>query len=821
MNSPYLIIPIGILSLLLYLSTHTLVRSGIIPKSTHCRIWNVILLFVFMVTGVLGLLLAIQINYKLEWTFVKPALKWHVNFGIILSIVAVIHLLWHFDYYLDIFRFRKTPERKEKIGGKLTAGDPERLKPLIILSGFIATVIQVLILREITTVFQGNEIMMGWTLGAWMLLTGTGAYLGRKVDRLINGENTLFKIIYLLGILPVASVVLMNFLKNNFFPPGILINPAYFLIILLILLAPISLLSGFTFALFVNLFRKDKNDFIRVYALEALGSLAGGLVVSLVFIYWLSILQSLIIIMLLISFLLIFFKKNAKHLISALLTVGVLITSFFFSYDNRLKSLLFINQDIKESKETFFGNLTVTENAGQYSFYENGSLLFTSENVIRCEEYVHYAMLQKEKPENIFLAGGGISGMLSEILKYPSVKQIDYIELNPQLIRLATNYLPLPEDPRITLIIDDGRKFLQNSNQQYDVAIFALPDPSSLQINRFYTEEFIRILKERLHRNAVVLFSHSPAGNYISPEKAGMESAIYNTLKNGFRNVEIMPGEEDYFIASDSTVSIQMAKLSSGRSEENTYVNPYYMDDFSTQQRSQFVKQNLSSKDLTNSDLRPLPVFFHSMQFLSLFGQQSIYYLMIFPVVLLILPVFFMRPVSSGIFIAGFTASSMELLLIFSFQIFYGYVYSAIGLIVAVFMGGLATGSILSYRFKLVKKHFVFMQSLLVIYSLLFPVFWYVQKGILLGIVELILFIIVTFLLSTILGFQYVAGTKLLKTDPSKAAASMYAADLLGSALGVVAITVLLLPMLGMVKSCLVIAGFNLIAVVLNIARKT
>ncbi|MFC2123487.1 fused MFS/spermidine synthase [Bacteroidota bacterium] len=820
MNSPYLIIPIGIFFLLLYLLSHILVRSDILPKSTHRKLWNVVLLIAFLVAAIIGILLAIQINYRLEWTFIESALKWHVNFGIVLSIVAIIHLLWHIDYYVDIFRNGRESLKEKKTKIITPVSNPEKLKPLIILSGFIATVIQVLLLREITTVFQGNEIMMGWTIGAWMLLTGSGAFLGRSSIKISNGDITLCNILSFMGIIPIVSIILMNVLKNSLFPPGIIINPVYFLLLLILLLAPIALLSGYTFSLLVKLYRKNNDDFIKVYALESLGSLAGGLLVTFVFIYWFSVLQSLFAILLIISITLYIYKKKNIHIISISIALILLVSSFIFHFDTRLKSLLFINQRIAESRETFYGNLTVTENAGQYSFYENGSLLFTSDNTVSNEEYVHYAMLQKERPRKVLLVGGGIAGMLPEILKYHTVAQVDYVDINPHLIRIASKYLPMPEDQRINLIVDDGRRFLQRSKGQYDVAILALPDPSSLQINRFYTQEFIGILKKNLTANAVVLFSHSAGGNYITTEKAGMEAAIYNTLKTGFSNVEIIPGEEDYFIGSDTAISIQVSALSSQREIENVYVNPYYIDDFSIQQRSQFVKQNLESEDIINSDSMPLPVFLHSLQFLSLFDQKSAI-IIIVPVILLILPVFFMRRVTSGIFIAGFTASSLELLLIFSFQTFAGYVYSAIGLIVAVFMGGLAAGSILSYRFQIRKKHFITAQSLLVIYSLLFPIFWYVQKGIGTGLVSLVTFLLATFILSSILGFQYVAGTRLLDVNPSKSAPSTYASDLLGSALGIIAITVILLPTLGMTNSCLVIAGFNVIAVVLNISQKT
>jgi spermidine synthase len=774
----------------------------------------------FLIAATLGLLLTIQINYRLEWSFVEKALNWHVNFGIALSIVAIVHLTWHLDYYIDMFRPVRKLKKNTYPGENKIQDHHKNLKLLILLSGFVATVIQVLLIREISTVFQGNELLMGWTIGAWMLFTGTGALLGRKQNRK-NVTNTALKtVLILIGILPVCFVIIMNVFKNTIFPPGVLINPAHFLMILIFILSPIGILSGFLFAILVKMNQKEQKGYIKVYAFEAIGSLVGGLMVSLLLINWFSILQSLLVVILMMLITLFFYYRKRIWLISGGIAILVIFLSFLYPYDRYLKSFLFINQKVINSIETFYGNLTITENADQYNIYENGILSFTTDNIIIREEYVHYALLQRTHPEKILLVGGGISGMLSEILKYPSVSSIDYVELNPQMIRTVSKYIPFPENKKINMIYGDGRKFLQNTASKYDIILFAIPDPSSLQANRFYTDEFVRSVKRKLNPDAVVLISHSPAGNYIDSETAKIEGSVYHTLKNNFQNVKIIPGENDYFLASDSEINIQVSKLSEERSIENTYVNPYYIDDNSIIERSRYIEKYIISQNIINSDKKPLPVFFHTLKFLSQFNQKNFFYLL-FPIIILILPVFFMRSVSVGIFAAGFTGSAIELLLIFSFQTFYGYVYSALGLIIAVFMGGLAAGSIFGSRLKITRNHFIIAQGLLLAYALLFPIFWDLQTVLKAGFFQLFIFFSITFLLALIVGFQYVAGTSIYKSEITRAATTLYGADLLGSALGVITITLILLPFLGMERSCLVIAGLNIGAIVLNLFRKT
>ena len=123
--------------------------------------------------------------------------------------------------------------------------------------------------------------------------------------------------------------------------------------------------------------------------MEAIGSLAGGIVVSFVFIQWLSILQSLILLLLIVLIIFTVMRKKQLYAIFSALVLSGLIMTFVFPVDNIEKSFLFTHQHVLITKETWYGNITITENAGQYAVFENGSLLFTTQNMIANEEYVH------------------------------------------------------------------------------------------------------------------------------------------------------------------------------------------------------------------------------------------------------------------------------------------------------------------------------------------------------------------------------------------------------------------------------------------------
>jgi hypothetical protein len=106
-KKPYNIILITSIVLLAYLLTFILVKAGKLKKLSHRKIWNVILLVTFLVSCLLGFLLALQINYGFCMDWFRSFLKWHVEFGIAMTLIAVIHIVWHYKYYTTMISKKK------------------------------------------------------------------------------------------------------------------------------------------------------------------------------------------------------------------------------------------------------------------------------------------------------------------------------------------------------------------------------------------------------------------------------------------------------------------------------------------------------------------------------------------------------------------------------------------------------------------------------------------------------------------------------------------------------------------------------------------
>ena len=104
----------------------------------------------------------------------------------------------------------------------------------------------------------------------------------------------------------------------------------------------------------------------------------------------------------------------------------------------------------------------------------------------------------------------------------------------------------LPEnlaDNRIGIINTDGRLLVRQTGEKYDVVIVKLPEPSTAQLNRFFTVEFFSEIKRTLSSNGVVSFALGRYENYVSPELARMLASVNRSLKQSFPNVQVLPAD--------------------------------------------------------------------------------------------------------------------------------------------------------------------------------------------------------------------------------------------------------------------------------------
>ncbi len=826
MSTSYPIFSISILVIVFYLLTWLFSWMGLVTKTIHRKFWNVILLITFLVTGLIGLVMVLKINYKLIIPLFDDLVKYHVDFGIGMVIIGLIHFWWHLNYYLHLLKSERSRESGQNIG---IENDVEEsiVKVSAFLLGSTSMIAQITLLREFLSVFNGNELVIGVVLANWMILTGIGASLGKNSLRIKKTSTIILAGLLLLSILPFITAFLINFLKNKVFPIGSMIGVFEIFLASLLLLIPFCLLSGYLFTFISKSYSelRNQNETGPVYGFESAGSIVGGLLSGILFILIFSSAESLLVLALInpLVLLLISLKTGRRKLIwFCALVAFPAFAAFFFHPEKVIRSWVYPNQDIEVSQDSPHGNIVITRRENLWSVYNNNILLFDSENFMMSEEAVHFAMAQHPQATNVLIISGGLSGQITELKKYKQVS-IDYVEENRWLLALMKDSLAKIMEKRITLYSIDPIRFIRNSTKKYDVAILNLPGPSTLQSNRFYTLEFFALMKEKLSPKGLLSFGLPSPVNYLNHESVELNSTIYSTLKKVFKDLIIIPGEKNYFLASDAPLTYNITKAIQESGILTRYVNPDYFNDNLLKRRGEIIVSSLNPAQEINQNLKPVLYRQQLNYWLSHF--KGSYWLLAILAGAAGLLVFFAGSVpSKATFIAGFSASGIEILLLFGLQIYFGNIYLLTSFVFTSFMAGLVAGSFAGKLLKNSKGRDYLSINLIVmgIFTLIIPLFLFSPSMIeFTPVIIYFIFLATTLAIGYLTGFQFTTASLNEKENYGVIPARIYSYDLFGSALGALAVTLYLVPQTGIVASVLAISFLNLLfGIFLTLRRK-
>ncbi len=682
-------------------------------------------------------------------------------------------------------------------------------KPAFLL-GFFALSSQVILMREFAAHFHGNEVVFGVLLAAWLLWTGLGSILAVR----IRFSDRRFMSAYTAAILALPfSLAALRF--SRFFLrllPGEASGLAPAVLFAMVLTCFICLPLG---CLFVFNARASHGRLAHVYLWEALGSTAAGLLIYFLLIPHLTNWQAAALLGGGVSIAALFWVSSGKRRMALFLSLAVMTALWITDFPSQ--RLYWKPYKLEESRDSLYGKLQMLRDAEQVSLYSNGAPVFTSPDPEAAEEAVHFALLQRPDAKTVLLIGGGVGGDLTQLLKYP-VTRIDYVESDPEIIRFSRRYLPEAEvrsleAGRVQVIHADGRSFLSGSSS-YDVIIVDLPDPATAQLNRYYTLEFFRLVKQRLTPGGLFSFRVTSAENYISPELQDFLAGLHATLRAAFTEVAVVPGSTNIFLASRTLEPLEseaMSRRLESLQIETQYVNPAMLSDRLDPLRQQQLADVLEAgQPRLNRDLYPISYFYSSVLWSSQFrGLESRLFstlagldhswfldvpLVLFLLVLLVLgargsrPVFLLTPLA----VTGWTTIVCEVIAILAFQTVHGSLYHSLALLFSAFMLGLSLGALRGTRRSNSRfAHIILLQGLLCLLLL----------GLRLGVEAappLPYFIFFLVALGYLGGDLFVTANRLF-LELRENFGIGYGLDLLGSFVGALVTSSILIPIVGLV----------------------
>ena len=166
----------------------------------------------------------------------------------------------------------------------------------------------------------------------------------------------------------------------------------------------------------------------------------------------------------------------------------------------------------------------------------DGLMMTTVEDEFFYHEMIaHIPLCSHKNPENVLVIGGGDGGTVREVLKHPSVKNVDLCEIDALVIEASKMFLPSIagklDDKRVNIYVEDAIEFIKTKKNCYDVVLVDSTDPMGPGVGLF-TEEFYTNVKESLKKSGIVTpQSESPFAN-----KNEMKN-MYILLKKVFKTV--------------------------------------------------------------------------------------------------------------------------------------------------------------------------------------------------------------------------------------------------------------------------------------------
>jgi spermidine synthase len=608
--------------------------------------------------------------------------------------------------------------------------------------GFMTLIAQVVLTRELLGLFYGNELSIAFVLAVWLIAVAAGSAIGFRLRRLgPTSERMLgWSQLAAAAMLPV-SLATARRVQPSSLVPGQVLGPGAMLLVSLETLAPICLLVGTQFVTAVAAVGAQRglqrgsaiSPAALTYAMEAAGSALGGLAFHI----WagqhmgpFATLAAISVLTLASACALLrpnFSPAGLRALAPACLLAGVLVLLGVRSREAEISTLRasprWSNVNPIASAASRYGAIVVARQAGQVSLYQNGVLLFTSQDEYIDECAVHLPMLEHAAPRRILVLGGNLAGLAREALKH-GVARIDCLELDPKVLESVQRWfspssLRVLQDPRVNLHIGDGRIFVRRAHSVYDVIIVNLPDPTTAAINRFYTAGFFEEARRALAPNGVFAIGLTGSEVQLTGPVQLAAATVDRTLAAAFPDRLIVPGERMLFLAAAraGTLTSDWRVLSDRfirREIHADFVNQVWLRDAFLPLRAELVREAISEvpNPPLNTDLNPISYYHQTRIWLAqlspwlsrparLLSRMSVWWAMAaFALAALIAGISRgTRRRAAAIVIAAATMGAFgivtEVVALLVLQSACGYLYHAMAIVMAAFMAGLAAGALL------------------------------------------------------------------------------------------------------------------------------
>ncbi len=163
--------------------------------------------------------------------------------------------------------------------------------------------------------------------------------------------------------------------------------------------------------------------------------------------------------------------------------------------------------------------------------------------------YALYQLFNQNPKETLTIGGGAYSVPKALLADLPNAN-VDVAEIDPLIFELGEKYFSVPDNPQLHNFVQDGRRFLRDTNKKYDfifsdayASFYSTPE-------HLTTQEFFELAKSKLSDNGVFI------ANVIGSLGQKPQSFAFSEMKT-FKSVF----ENSYFFAVNSPASLGIQNL--------------------------------------------------------------------------------------------------------------------------------------------------------------------------------------------------------------------------------------------------------------------
>lgn len=547
-------------------------------------------------------------------------------------------------------------------------------KPLSLLSAFtgglLSILVQAVVLRESLFSQHQAELASGIVLATWIAGSGLGAVIGGRTSR--------HSLLWVTGmiLLPVIGFLQVAVSRSGIVHPVFTVLPAGFM-------AGIVFIQPFAF------FRPGK-----VYALEALGAAVGGGLFVLLSPHLLAGEMLAVSILCSIAGLL-----SCRRLISGLIVSGILLTGLILGaptvFGVWLGAMTFEEYESIRIHPSPYGEVVTGIRSGQHAIFRSGLLEATWPSLESAEGIVTVPLVASMPSRVLYLGSSPEeAGIVSE---WPTVDSILAV-VPERTLCLVAQY---PDGT----IAGDGRHFLSENDERWDLVIVSTGQPLTLLANRFFTAEFMELLSDRLTANGFASI-HLPGGiNRLHPFEAELAKSVILAAEDAFRWNRIIPSSGLILMAGNGLEPVLEGQVLAERMDSigatGVYVNPGTMPFDLSHLRLSAVEAQISDADASvNTDLHP-EGFRIARELWDVRAGDDRNFNFTIPIAGSCLLIMFVAAFLSGkvkpalaLGTVGFVGLSVEVIALVAIQATTGYSWVLVGAITGTFMAGGALGAL-------------------------------------------------------------------------------------------------------------------------------